>query len=164
MNESRSREAGLAQVWSRLLEAHHNRETVAVRDFNEEYRGYVQQLSSGGLPGSVVTVVASEETNGMVLRGRFITLPRCARRVPSCPVLARSVGLGPVCSPPFARTLRLSTLARDQSIVASLPRQLSSVTCSRRQQVVPLPHPSSIGNNRQGHPVLRTKTRPARAT
>jgi hypothetical protein len=50
---------------------------------------------------------------------------------------------------------------RPASIVASLPGQLSSVTCSRsqtpaschsrsrRQQVVPLPHPSSIGNNHQ---------------
>ncbi len=43
------------------------------------------------------------------------------------PALPRSVGLGPVCSPPFlARTLMLSTLARVQSMAASSPSQFSS--------------------------------------
>jgi hypothetical protein len=54
-------------------------------------------------------------------------------------------------APLLARTLRLSTLALDQSMAASSPSQFSSVSCNRcqprnrRQQVVPLPQPSSLG-------------------
>ena len=78
-------------------------------------------------------------------------------------------------APLFARTLRLSTLARDQSMAASSPSQLSSLVCnrsqtpascqsrSRRQHVVPLPQPSSFGSNRQGQPLRKTKTMPTRA-
>jgi hypothetical protein len=78
-------------------------------------------------------------------------------------------------APLLARTLKLSTLARDMSIVASSPSQLSNFVCScsqtpafcqsrsRRQQVVPLPQPSAAGSSRHGHPVRRTKTIPARA-
>ncbi len=78
-------------------------------------------------------------------------------------------------APLFARTLRLSTLARLQSPAASSPNQFSSVSCrrshtlaacqsrSRRQQVVPLPQPSSLGKSRHGQPVRRTKTMPPRA-
>jgi hypothetical protein len=78
-------------------------------------------------------------------------------------------------APLFARTLKLSTLARDQSMAASSPSQFKSRSCSfcqtpascqsrsRRQQVVPLPHPSSFGNKRHGQPVRSTKTMPPRA-
>jgi hypothetical protein len=89
------------------------------------------------------------------------------------PGLPRSVGLGPVCSPPLlARTLSESTLDRLQSMTASSPSQFSSVSCnrcqtpaacqsrSRRQQVVPLPPPSALGNSRHGQPVRRAKMMP----
>ena len=78
-------------------------------------------------------------------------------------------------APLLARTLRLSRLARPQSMAASSPNQFSSVSCSRcqtpaccqsrsrRQQVVPLPQPSSLASNRQGQPVRRTKMMPPRA-
>ena len=78
-------------------------------------------------------------------------------------------------APLLARTLRLSTLARLQSTAASSPNQFSSVSCSRsqtlvacqsrsrRQQVVPLPQPSSFGRSRHGHPVRSTKTMPPSA-
>jgi hypothetical protein len=78
-------------------------------------------------------------------------------------------------TPLFARTLKLSTLARDQAMLAASPSQFRSVSCRRcqtpascqsrrrRQQVEPLPQPSSLGNNRQGQPVRRTKTMPSRA-
>ena len=71
------------------------------------------------------------------------------------------IGAG-LLTPLFARTLKLSTLALDQPIAASSPNQLRSVSCnrrqtsascqsrSRRQQVAPLPQPSSLGNSRQG--------------
>jgi hypothetical protein len=84
------------------------------------------------------------------------------------------VGAG-LLTPLFARTLTLSTLALDQAMLASSPSQFRSVSCKRcqtpascqsrrrRQQVEPLPQPSSLGNNRQGQPVRRTKTMPARA-
>jgi hypothetical protein len=78
-------------------------------------------------------------------------------------------------APLLARTLRLSRLARLQSIAASSPSQLRTLACkrsqtpatcqslSRRQHVAPLPQPSSFGSSRQGHPVRRTKTMPPRA-
>jgi hypothetical protein len=78
-------------------------------------------------------------------------------------------------APLLARTLKLSALARDQSMAASSPSQFKSRSCSfcqtpascqsrsRRQQVVPLPHPSSFGNKRHGQPVRSTKTMPPRA-
>ena len=78
-------------------------------------------------------------------------------------------------APLLARTLRLSTLARLQLTAASSPNQLSKVSCSRRktpascqsrsrrQQVVPLPQPSSVGSSRQGQPVRRTKMMPSSA-
>jgi len=78
-------------------------------------------------------------------------------------------------APLLARALRLSRLARLQSMAASSPNQFSSVSCSRcqtpaccqsrsrRQQVVALPQPSSLGSNRQGQPVRRTKMMPPRA-
>ncbi len=83
------------------------------------------------------------------------------------------VGAG-VFAPLLARTLTLSTLARDQSTAASSPSQSSNLVCKRsqtpaacqsrrrRQQVVPLPQSSSFGTSRQGQPVRRTKTMPPR--
>jgi hypothetical protein len=78
-------------------------------------------------------------------------------------------------APILARTLSESTLALDQSIAASSPSQLSSLesnfsqtpatcqSCSRRQQVVPLPQPNSFGSSRHGQPVRSTNTMPPRA-
>jgi hypothetical protein len=78
-------------------------------------------------------------------------------------------------TPLLARTLKLSRLARLQSMAASSPNQFSTVWCNRcqtsascqsrnrRQQVVPLPQSSSFGNKRHGHPVRRTKMIPPRA-
>ena len=78
-------------------------------------------------------------------------------------------------APLLARTLSESTLARDQSTVALSPSQFSSFVCNRsqipaacqsrnrRQQVQPLPQPSSFGSIRQGQPVRSTKTMPPRA-
>ncbi len=110
----------------------------------------------------------SRTASGTPLRSttRWYLLPR----------LPRSTGFGPVCSPPrLARTLRLSRLARDQSIPASSPSQFNSVpwrrrqtpaACQsrrRRQHVEPLPQPSSRGSSRHGTPVRRTNTMPLRA-
>jgi hypothetical protein len=71
--------------------------------------------------------------------------------------------------PRRARTLTLSMAARDQSTWPSSPSQSSSRWCScshtpaccqsrsRRQQVTPLPQPSSLaGSSRQGTPARRT--------
>lgn len=78
-------------------------------------------------------------------------------------------------APFLARTLRLSRLARLQSTAASSPSQLRSRVCnffqtpascqsrSRRQQVVPLPQPSTFGRSRQGQPVRNTKMIPPSA-
>jgi hypothetical protein len=78
-------------------------------------------------------------------------------------------------APLFARTLKLSRLDRLQSMAASSPSQLRSLSCSRcqtpaccqsrsrRQHVVPLPQPSSVGKSRHGQPVRRTKTMPPSA-
>ncbi len=60
-------------------------------------------------------------------------------------------------------------------MAASSPSQLSSLVCNfsqtlaacqsrrRRQHVVPLLQPSSLGNNRHGYPVRNTKTMPPSA-
>ncbi len=86
----------------------------------------------------------------------------------------RGIGAG-LLAPLLARTLLLSRLARLQSMTAASPSQLSSRVCSRsqtpascqsrrrRQQVTPLPQPSSRGNNRLGQPVRSTKMIPPRA-
>lgn len=78
-------------------------------------------------------------------------------------------GLGP---PKTARTDELSTTARDQSILSASLNLPSSTRCTlahtpascqsrrRRQQVMPLPKPSSRGNSSQGMPVRSTKRMP----
>jgi hypothetical protein len=75
----------------------------------------------------------------------------------------------------LAGTLVESMLARDQSIWSASPRRWRSVRSSRRhtpaacqsrnrrQQVLPLPQPSSAGSRAHGVPVRSTKRIPARA-
>ncbi len=76
-------------------------------------------------------------------------------------------------APLFAGTLVESMLARDQSIWSASLHRWSSVRSSRRhtpaacqsrsrrQQVLPLPHPSSAGRSDQGQPLRRMKRMPA---
>jgi hypothetical protein len=91
------------------------------------------------------------------------------------PRFARSVGFGPVSSPPHvARTEQLSTTARDQSIWSWRASQSNSAKCissqmpascqsrSRRQHVIPEPQRSSCGNICHGIPLRRTKRMPVR--
>jgi hypothetical protein len=78
-------------------------------------------------------------------------------------------------APPLAATLEPSRLARDQSIRSASPSRSSSTRCKRchtpaccqsrkrRQQVTPLPHPSSWGRYSQGRPVRRTNRMPVKA-
>jgi len=83
----------------------------------------------------------------------------------------RGVGAG-LLPPKTARTEALSTTARDQSILSASRNRLSNTwctscqtpaschSCSRRQQVMPHPHPSSCGKSSQGMPVLSTNRMP----
>lgn len=78
-------------------------------------------------------------------------------------------------APFFAGTLLVSSAARVQSILSASPSRWSSswwsrsqtpACCqsrSRRQQVTPLPQPSSWGSNSQGMPLRSTKRMPVRA-
>jgi hypothetical protein len=78
-------------------------------------------------------------------------------------------------APPFARTLEASRLARVQSIRLALPSSSSRTRCSRshtpqtcqsrslRQQVMPLPHPSSWGRYSHPIPVRSTNKMPVSA-
>ena len=78
-------------------------------------------------------------------------------------------------APLFAGILEASRLARDQSMVSAFPNRSSTArwsrchtpACchsrSRRQQVTPLPQPSSWGRYSQGSPVLSTKRMPVSA-
>src|SRR5262245_16736660 len=92
------------------------------------------------------------------------------------PFLPRSVGFGPVSSPPpRARAKELSTAARDQSILSAPCNSSSSTACrrthtpacchstSRRRQRLPEPQFISRGRSFQLMPVLRTKRMPVRA-
>ncbi len=75
-------------------------------------------------------------------------------------------------APPFAATLAESSDARDQSSFSASARRWSRVwwrrsqtpaycqSRSRRQQVIPLPHPSSCGNSSQLIPLLSTNKMP----
>ena len=75
-------------------------------------------------------------------------------------------------APPGAGTLAESSEARDQSSRLASLKRWSKVWCrrshtpaccqsrSRRQQVMPLPQPSSWGSISQGMPLLRTNTMP----
>jgi hypothetical protein len=80
-----------------------------------------------------------------------------------------------VIPPKTARTDWLSTTARDRSICPSLLSVLSKrlwtsgqtpkrvQSRKRRQQLTPLPQPSSLGSMRQAAPVRSTKTMPSNA-
>jgi hypothetical protein len=86
----------------------------------------------------------------------------------------RRVGAGLI-PPKTARTLELSTTARDQSIWLPSWRWLRNtcrISChtpascqsrSRRQQVIPEPQPISLGRSSQAMPVFNTKRIPLRA-
>jgi hypothetical protein len=81
---------------------------------------------------------------------------------------------GPPFFSPFAGTVELSMLARLQSSRSAAPRRSSSTRCrppqtpaacqsrSRRQQVIPLPHPISCGKYSHWIPVFNTNTIPVR--
>jgi hypothetical protein len=98
--------------------------------------------------------------HNMALRARFAAI----RRV-RADLLVRP-------APPLAGTLEPSRLARDQSIWSASPRRSSrtrwrrcqtparSQSRKRRQQVIPLPQPSSWGRYSQGSPVLSTNRMP----
>ena len=90
--------------------------------------------------------------------------------------MPRSVGFGPVSSPPFfAGTLEASGAARDQSMAYAASSSSSKTRCnlcqtpaplqsrSRRQQDMPLPQPISWGSISQGIQLLRTNRIPAEA-
>ena len=93
----------------------------------------------------------------MMFAARFAPIGRIGPRVPP---------------PPTARTEALSTTARDQSIWSATRSWFNRIgwtlfqtpACcqarSRRQQVIPEPHPNSCGKYSQGMPVLSTKTMP----
>jgi hypothetical protein len=78
-------------------------------------------------------------------------------------------------APPGAGTLALSSEARSQSISPASQRRCNRTRCKRcqtpaccqlrkrRQQVIPLPHPSSWGSISQGMPLFKTKRMPASA-
>ena len=78
-------------------------------------------------------------------------------------------------APPFAGTLEASSAARDQSIASAKPSSSSNARCSRcqtparcqsrkrRQQVMPLPQPISLGRCSHPMPVRSTKRMPANA-
>ncbi len=97
--------------------------------------------------------------HNMALRARFAAI----RRV--------RTGFG---SPPGAGTLAESSEARVQSIRSASPRRSNSAwwilchtpafchSCRRRQQVIPLPHPISLGSISQGMPERSTKMMPVR--
>jgi hypothetical protein len=78
-------------------------------------------------------------------------------------------------APPLARTCELSTIARDQSSWPSSCNSSSSTWCrrsqtpasfqsrSRRQHVMPDPHPISCGRSSHGMPVFSTNRMPVNA-
>ena len=78
-------------------------------------------------------------------------------------------------APLLAGAKALSTLARLQSILSASPKRSNRVWCrrvhtpafcqsrKRRQQVTPLPQPSSWGSISQGMPLLSTKMMPVKA-
>ena len=122
-----------------------------------------------------------DQRQGFLRVVRFAPVRRTASGTPRpsqsrwrlLPRLARSVGFGPVWSPPYtARMQQLSRTARDQSIwslrasqsrSAKWIRSHTPACCQsrkRRQHVIPDPHASSCGSICQGTPLRRTKTMP----
>ena len=100
-------------------------------------------------------------TQEMVLRSRFATVGRVRPDV---------LRLGSPFFTPLAGMVELSTLARLQSIRSASPSRSNSARCrlsqtpascqsrSRRQQVIPHPHPISWGSSSHWIPVFKTKT------
>ncbi len=97
-----------------------------------------------------------------------------ARFAPVGGVRADRLGRWPPIFSPFAGTVELSMLARLQSIRSASPRRSNSARCSshqtpaacqsrsRRQQVIPLPHPISCDRYSHWIPVFNTNTIPVR--
>lgn len=116
--------------------------------------GHVVPVRAGEYRGERNTVRIGDD---MVLRAVFPAI--------------RGVGAG-LRPPKTARTEALSTTARDQSILLASRNRLSNLwwtscqtpaschSCSRRQQVMPHPHPISCGRSSQGMPVLSTNRMP----
>ena len=89
-------------------------------------------------------------------------------------IRADRLGRWPPFLSPFAGTVELSMLARLQSIRSASPRRSNRARCnshqtpaacqsrSRRQQVIPLPHPISCGRYSHWIPVFNTNTIPVR--
>jgi hypothetical protein len=104
-------------------------------------------------------------TRDVILRPWFATVGRAR---------PHRLGRRPPFFTPFAGIVVLSTLTRLQSIRSASPSRSSSTRCSayqtpascqsrsRRQQVIPLPHPSSCGRYSHGIPVFSTNTIPVR--
>jgi hypothetical protein len=99
--------------------------------------------------------------------GQYVALTACFRTI-------RRIGAG-VRPPKTARTLALSMTARSRWIAPALPSVVSKKAWSfdhterrvqsanRRQQVLPLPHPISVGRSCHGIPVFSTNTIPVSA-
>ena len=102
--------------------------------------GHIMAIRAGNCRGQRNTVRIGDE---VMLRSVFAAI----RRV--------RTSLRP---PKTARTLELSTTARDQSI-----RSASCQSRSRRQQVIPHPQPISLGTSSQGMPVFKTNRIPVSA-
>src|SRR5262249_3068628 len=102
----------------------------------------------------------------------------CIRQHMAFATVFGSIGrIGTGVSPPkTARTLALSTTARSRFTAPALPRVFSNRACSlghtasfvqsakRRQHVLPLPQPISVGRVCQGMPVRSTNTMPVSAS
>jgi hypothetical protein len=116
--------------------------------------------------GHVVGVGAGERSgqwNARRIRDDMVLAPRFT------PIRRVRAGF---CPPSTARTLELSTTARDQSIWSAVLSSASKTSCSRfqtpaccqsrnrRQQVIPHPQPNSCGNIVQGMPLRKTNKIP----
>ena len=139
---------------------------------------------AGPSPSAPIGVMASRAVSStwqsLTLAAETITAsgkpPRSTTIWRFVPDLPRSVGLGPLASPPpGAGMLAESSEARDQSSLPASPKRWSNVWCnraqtlaccqsrSRRQHVMPLPQPSSWGSISQGIPLFKTNKMPVNA-
>jgi hypothetical protein len=137
------------------------------------------------------TCLAGDRRNGFHQRQKLSYVVRVragkrsgqwnARRIRNDMVLAprfaaiRRVRAG-FCPPSTARTLELSTTARDQSIWSAALSSVSNNSCSRsqtpaacqsrnrRQQVIPHPQPNSCGSIAHGMPLRSTNNIPVSAS
>ena len=125
------------------------------------------------------TGIASTSGSDWVMSGALAFVSLAAKGIPRASVMIwcllpnflRSVGLGPVASPPEgASTWSYRPSALDQSMRSASRNSLSRTSCRRCQtparcqrrkqerQVLPHPQPSSAGRSSQSRPVFRTKT------